>query len=444
MFILHGLFSPLQTAFSDSKKGQERALCFTYTLLAILVPVTCARTSNLLRCLQGLFNLSISQRRFYTFMASPKLPWENVWKTIWQSIPQPLTNGRLIAALDDSINCKTGKNIFGCQRFFDHAAKANQSRYPWSQNIVTIGLLNQIHGRWCCLPLGFAFYFMQKTLTQVVVKMGNKPIECKTKFEQAVDLLTRVSAVFLDTPILVVTDSWFGNAGLLKPLRLAIGERVQILSRLRVNAVLYASLTPSSGKKAPGRPRKYGERLGSAAELAASFQSQARSYTIPLYGELREVTAYDQMVMLKTLRCQVRVVWVFRKTQWIALMTTDLDLTVEQIIEYYGARWKIEAGFKEIKQEIGSARSQTRNPFAVTNHLQFCMVATTLVWVYAERLDNAPKRRYATRKRTEYTFADVRRTIADEIAQPGFVMGCCKSHKPAENTLLQTFMRLVA
>ncbi len=26
---------------------------------------------------------------------------------------------------------------------------------------------------------------------------------------------------------------------------------------------------------------------------------------------------------------------------------------------------------KEIKQEIGSASSQTRNPFAVTNHLQF-------------------------------------------------------------------------
>lgn len=77
-------------------------------------------------------------------------------------------------------------------------------------------------------------------------------------------------------------------------------------------------------------------------------------------------------------------------------------------------------------------------------HLQFCMVATTLVWLYAERLDNAPKRRYANRKRTEYTFADARRNIADEIARPGFVMGCHKSHKPAENTLPQTFMRLVA
>jgi hypothetical protein len=33
---------------------------------------------------------------------------------------------------------------------------------------------------------------------------------------------------------------------------------------------------------------------------------------------------------------------VFRKTQWMAMFTTDLDLSVTQIIEYHGARWKID------------------------------------------------------------------------------------------------------
>ncbi|WP_152556561.1 transposase [Methylobacter tundripaludum] len=28
-----------------------------------------------------------------------------------------------------------------------------------------------------------------------------------------------------------------------------------------------------------------------------------------------------------------------------------------QIIEYYGTRWKIESGFKELKQDIGSRTS---------------------------------------------------------------------------------------
>ena len=51
---------------------------------------------------------------------------------------------------------------------------------------------------------------------------------------------------------------------------------------------------------------------------------------------------------------------------WVALFSTDLDLSIKQIIQYYGARWKIESGFKEIKQEIGSSKSQTRNAHAVS------------------------------------------------------------------------------
>jgi len=44
------------------------------------------------------------------------------------------------------------------------------------------------------------------------------------------------------------------------------------------------------------------------------------------------------------------------------------------------------------------------------------------------QLENTPKRRYANQKRTEYAFADVRRTIADEISRPSFVIRCHQSH----------------
>ena len=43
------------------------------------------------------------------------------------------------------------------------------------------------------------------------------------------------------------------------------------------------------------------------------------------------------MVMLKTLGFPVRVVWVYREPQWVALVTTDLTLSVAQIIVYYAA-----------------------------------------------------------------------------------------------------------
>jgi IS4 transposase len=82
--------------------------------------------------------------------------------------------------------------------------------------------------------------------------------------------------------------------------------------------------------------------------------------------------------MSKSLKCPIRVVWVFRRTQWIALFSTDLELTVIQMIEFYGARWKIESGFKELKQDMGSQKSQCRTAQSVTHHLNFCMMATTI------------------------------------------------------------------
>jgi len=442
MSILSILAQDFQLLFPRSASGQERCRWFVLTLQAILVPITISRTSNLLRAIETLFGVGIAQWRYYTFMASRKLPWEALWRVLWRAIPHPLVGGRLVLALDDSINAKTGKTIFGCQRTFDHAAKPNQTRWPWAQTIVTVGLLVPIHGRWSCVPLAFGFYLRRATLRRGCVRLRRQAQVFADKFAQAVVLIVRLGAFFAEVPVLVVTDSWFGNNGLFKPLRTRLGARVDLLSRLRVNAVLYAQPPVVAGKS--GRPRKYGERLGNAAALAAAMRAEARSYTLHVYGAPREVVAAERVVMLKTLRCPVRVVWVYRKTQWVALLTTDLTLSLTQIIEYYAARWKIEAGFREIKQEIGSAYTQTRSPDAVVNHLHFCMAATAITWIYAAHAAQAPSRRYASEHTTEYAFADVRRALAHDIANQGFGIDCHHPDKPERKPLISAVMRLVA
>jgi hypothetical protein len=340
MPILPALATQFQSLFPNSDHGRERARWFILTLQAILLPITASRTSNLLRTIATLFGVVIGEAKYYTFMASVKLPWTRIWAVLWRAIPDPLTDGRLVLVLDDSINPKTGTKVFACQRSFDHAAKTNQSRFPWAQTIVTVGLLKVIHGRWCCLPLAFAFYLRKATLALRCVRIRGRALTFESKFTQAVRLIRSLAGVFARAPILVVTDSWFGNNGLLKPLRRALGSRAHLLSRLRVNAVLHDLPVAVAGHA--GRPRKYGERLGSVKAMQTALRATARTYSLNLYGRVREVVAAEQVVMLKTLRCRVRVVWVYRRTQWIALVTTDLTLTVAQIIELYGARWKIE------------------------------------------------------------------------------------------------------
>jgi len=436
MLILHDILGKLKNEFAHSRKGDERGTWFVYSLVAIIIPFTSSRTSNLLRCLRGLFGFTgIGKKRYYTFMASPKIPWNRLWRCLWKMIPTPLTDERLLLAIDDYINPKTGKKIFGCAKFFDHAAKQNQSRYPWAQNIVAVGLLKTVKERWTCLPLSYRFYHLKKSI--------GSGIEFKTKLEQAADMVTEIAGAFGKVRILAIMDSWFGNNGLFKPLRKSLGRRFDILSRLRANNNVFQLPGPHSNK-GPGRPRKYGKKLGNVSSLAVRFKPLASEYDVNLYGHIRTVIAYERVVMLKTLKRAVKVVWVYRKTRWVALFSTDLTLSVEQIIEYYGARWKIEAAFKELKQDIGSAETQARHPNAVTNHLHFCMMAMSVVWIYAGRLDKTPHRRHIVKGRAHFAFSDVRRLVAEAALDDNFAILCPVPRKSVVNSLVAVLLRMAA
>jgi hypothetical protein len=444
MFIVHDILTPLQHAFSSTTLGRDRSSWFSYAVLAFIIPFTTSISSNLLRCMNTLFGLAINRRRFYTFMASNKLPWDALWRTVWDIIPNPFSDGRLLIAVDDFINPKTGRKIFGCSRLFDHAAKANQSRYPWAQNVVLVGVLKLIKGRWACLPLAHRFYFPKKAIAAQLehAKVPGKDTPFQSKLEQAVEMLIQLAHHFVGVPITVVCDSWFGNNGVFKPLRTHLGASVQLLSRLRSNAALYTMPYRRASTKR-GRPRKYGHRLGSCAEVAADIKSEASCRRVFLYGQCRTVMASTKLLMLKTLRCPVRVVWVFRKTQWIALFSTDMDLSVEQIIEYYGARWKIESGFKEIKQDIGSSKSQTRTAHAVINHLNFSLMATTITWIYGARLEHIPERRHNVKGRNSFAFSDLRHIIAKAALTDDFNAVCNKKQKLPRKSFVDALLRMV-
>jgi hypothetical protein len=445
MFIVNDILRPLQKAFSSTDLGRQRSQWFSYTILAFIIPFTSSISSNIFRCINTLFGLNVNPRRFYTFMASNKLPWDKLWYTVWSMIPDPLSDGRLLVALDDFINPKTGKKIFGCSHIFDHAAKTNQSKYPWAQNVVLVGLLKRIKGRWACLPLAQRFYLPKKAIEAKMdnMKISGKDALFQTKLDQAVEMLNQLSIHFVGVDITVICDSWFGNDGLFRPLRKHIANSVHLLSRLRSNTVVY-SMPPKETSKKRGRPRKYGHRLGTCAEMAAKFISHASTHRVFLYGKYRDVNAFSKTVMLKTLKCPVRVVWVFQKSRWIALFSTDLELSVEQIIEYYGARWKIESGFKEIKQDIGSSKSQTRNAHAVINHINFSTMAATITWIYGARLENIPERRHKVKGRNSFAFSDLRHIIAKSVLSDDFNAVCNKKQKLTRKSFVGALLRMVA
>ena len=205
MSILSTLLDEFHAVFPRGVRGQLHGSCFLLTLKALLIPLAPARAASLRRVIAVVFGVTLSRSAYYRFMASARLPWTALWVRLWRGTPSPLTDGRLILGLDDSINPKTGRKIFGCQTTFDHAAKPNQSSYPWAQTILLLGLLKRVHGRWACIPWAFAWYLRLATLRLGCQRL--RAIGFETKFAQATRLLRFVAAVFPKTPILVVADS---------------------------------------------------------------------------------------------------------------------------------------------------------------------------------------------------------------------------------------------
>jgi hypothetical protein len=304
-------------------------------------------------------------------------------------------------------------------------------------------LLKIVKGRWACMPLNWRFYHMKKSIERINRIGVAAKIRFETKLDQAVAMICEIAAAFTQTRIIAVTDSWFGNNGLWKPLNDKLGRCFDMISRLRSNSNIF-DLPDCRVKKGRGRPAKYGIKSGTAKSLAAEFKDLATGYNVNLYGRIRTVVACERLVMLKTIKCAVKVVWIYRKSQWLAIFSTDTTLSVVQIIEYYGARWKIEAAFKELKRDIGSAETQTRHPYAVTNHLHFCMMATSAAWIYASRMEKTPSRCHIVEGRNHFAFSDVRKSVAQAAADANFGMLFPVPRKSVLNSLIEVLLRMAA
>lgn len=216
-------------------------------------------------------------------------------------LPSPVGPGRGV------INA-TGKKIQDCATHFDHAAKMNSAKYIWGNCRVVVGLLRFIHHRWAFLPLAQGLY---KPLAKKVKSSAKLPYAewLKTKSGIAAQRIIGIAGKFTQNSILIVSDSWFCSAPLIKEVRAHISGSVHILSRLRVSAAIFDLPGPRVKKR--GRAPRYGKRLPNVRELSTQLRNQARTAEIHVYGKEREISFSEIICMSKALKCRVKVIFVY-------------------------------------------------------------------------------------------------------------------------------------
>jgi hypothetical protein len=279
-------------------------------------------------------------------------------------------------AVDDTLLQRWGRRVWGC--FYHHDATANSEKaaVAWGNNWVVVGICIRLPflERTVCLPVLFRLWRPRRPEYAKVDKPDRERPGKPVIAREMVDLLAaRLAGRRIDVvgDAAYATEAWRG-----------LGATVTVTSRLRSNAAIDDPKPERTGKR--GRPRKWGRRHPSLAEIAVDPATQWVEQAVRRYGK-------TETLLLHTIDClweplgpdtPVRVIIIKDDTKpagyQLALITTDLDATPAQIAERYAERWAIEVCFEEAKHQAGVGDAENRTETAVQRTVPFQFLTMTL------------------------------------------------------------------
>lgn len=284
-------------------------------------------------------------------------------------------------ALDDTKLHRTSGKVWGACTFHESSARSpNRAETVRAHNWVVMGDL--MAGKpWVFLPHSARLYFRQKQLPE-----GET---FRTKLELGLEMLRQADKESV-APLLGVFDGAFAQKSLVQPCLCSYEgkRRIEVLTRLRVDARLYAPLEEPQPKKR-GRPRVWGSRLPAPKEFER-WDVPWEEGSAYLYGRVRRFRS-------KRLPCRWAIsgpkepvhAFTFEvegySKPWF-LVTTALDLSAAQVVELFAARFRQEDAFRDQKQLLGmeECRAWTKEPILRTFQVQ--LVAMTLLRLMQFRL----------------------------------------------------------
>ncbi len=310
--------------------------------------------------------------------------------------------------VDDTLTPKKGPKIFGIGTHLDAVRSTRKHRifafgHVWVVLSVVVWL--PFSRRPWALPVLFRLYRSKR--------------ECarhRGRYRKKTELAREMIEVFLSWTegrrVRVSGDSAYSNRTVLHGLT----SKLSFVGAMRPDAALTAVPAAPAGR---GRRRVRGEALPSPQQLFKSKTQRWQQCTASLYGQQKTIhyktidaqwyrVAGPELVRVVVVRvdhgdCDLRV-----------FFSTDLSMSVTEILECYAGRWATEVCFRDLKQECGFADSQARKQEAVERTAPFVGFAyTALVLWFADGTHAsplaAPPTRPWYRQKQGHSLADILR-----------------------------------
>ena len=367
-----GLSNSLNRAGIYKKRGLNSVEMFKECLISIIVGKSLNKYSNSGKALNN--GNGISKSSMYRFLSSTGFSWRSCLLDITSRIifkTSKLTSSERIKtiAIDDSIiNRSRSKDTQLLARIFDHCSHRYLKGFQylcliWSDGVSSFpfdfAMMSSAKDKNCIKPLD------NKNI-DARTAIGKRMIESrKTKPQVVVDLLNKAVKAGIPADY-VLFDTWFTSEPLISKIRDLGFHVIGMLKHMKNTSYVYKD--------------------GNSYSLKALYEKLTRERII----KSNNMIMGSVIVKTKKNNIPVKVLFVRNKNnadKHICLLSTDLDLTNEQIVQTYTRRWSIEINFFNQKQFLNLESGCRANQFsAIIAHTTMVCVCTTIL-EYIKRCD---------------------------------------------------------
>jgi hypothetical protein len=329
--------------------------------------------------------------------------WDEVIKVfLVQLLTAFVPDASIWLVIDDTLCHKRGAKVAFGGIFLDAVLSTKKHKIlRFGNNWVTLGLI-------VVLPFRKDRPFCLNILWRVYSKKDeNHPEDHRTKPELARELLALIASWLPGRQLIVVGDSAYIGKKLLKGLP----ANLAVVGPIHKQAVLTEPLAADAAKN-----RKIGERLGTAAE---AFADESGWQDLVLYHpkgvKNLQIKVLGPCCWYACAGGRLILVVLVRDPdgQWRdeALLSSDLNLTAEQVILGYMKRWSVEVAYCDAKQMLGFHDPMVRSDNSVQRaHPMAWFTATLTVLWYAQsgiNAEQAHRHRPWYKDKVNPTFADM-------------------------------------
>jgi hypothetical protein len=289
---------------------------------------------------------------------------------LFDGLYRPLRQKECILVFDPTFIPKSGRQTPGIYKFWNGA-------HQRAEKGLEAGVLALIDVE---DKMAYHIEATQTEVESVNPAVAEEQEGNKGMMEQYAQMITSHTAMLQQYSTIVVVDGYFMKKGFLETLTT---EGFQVVTKGRRDASLkYLYHGPYSGN---GRPRQYSGKV--------NLQKIDKRRWKQCYKD-EEITAYEVVVYSVSLKRKVKAVYVISEKQrgFELLISTDVTMTGEQVLQYYRLRFQIEFLIRDAKQYAGLEQCQARSEDKLYNHWNMALFSVSLArWQWWAKLPEDQK-----------------------------------------------------